>query len=90
LVTSGNWLGSKELSFQNEYQKKYGKMPGATATYAFDGMNLIIEAIKNSEFDREKVQEAMAKINYKGVTGPIQFDQKGNRVGAAKLIKIHR
>ena len=90
LVTSGKWLGSKELSFQNEYQKKYGKMPGAAATYAFDGMNLIIEAVKNSGLDREKIQGAMTKINYKGVTGPIQFDQKGNRVGAAKLIKIHR
>ncbi len=89
LVTSGNWLGSKELSFQNEFQKKYGKMPGAVAAYAFDGMNLIIEAIRRSGLNREKIQEAMSKIHYKGVTGPIQFDEKGNRVGAAELIEIN-
>lgn len=90
LVTSGNWLHSKESSFQNEYQKKYGKIPGAAATYAFDGMNLIIEAIKQSGLNREKVQEAMTKINYKGVTGPIQFGQYGNRLGIYKPMNIHR
>lgn len=89
LVTSGNWLGSKELSFQNEFQKKYGKMPSAVAAYAFDGMNLIIEAVRRSGPDREKIQEAMSKIQYKGVTGPIHFDEKGNRVGAAELIEIN-
>ena len=88
LVTYGNWLGSKDLSFQNTYHKKYGKIPGAAAAYAFDGMNLIIEAIKHSGPNREKVQEAMAEINYKGVTGPIQFDQKGNRMGTVRLINI--
>lgn len=90
LVTSGNWLESKELSFQTEYQKKYAKMPGTVAAYAFDGMNLIIEAVKHAELDREKLQETMAKINYDGVTGLIQFDQKGNRVGPLKLINIHQ
>lgn len=88
LISSGNWFGSKELSFQNDFQKKYGKMPRATAAYAFDGMNLIIEAIKRSGLDREKIQEAMSKIRYKGVTGLIQFDDKGNRVGVPNLIEI--
>lgn len=88
LVTSGNWLGSKPLSFQNEFQKKYDKMPSAVAAYAFDGMNIIIEAIKNSGLDREKLQKSMSNSNYQGVTGPIQFDDKGNRLGNAVLIEI--
>ena len=88
LVTSGNWLGSKDLSFQNEFQKKYGKMPDAVAAYAYDGMNLIIEAVKHSGLDREKIQEAMSKTHYKGVTGSIQFDEKGNRMGPFELIEI--
>lgn len=89
LISSGNWLGSNDLAFQNEFKKKYGKMPNAVAAYAFDGMNLIIEAVKYSGFDRDKIQEAMSKIRYKGVTGSIQFDKKGNRVGAAEMIQIH-
>ncbi len=31
----------------------------------------------------------MSKIHYKGVTGPVQFDEKGNRVGAAEMIEIN-
>ncbi len=89
LVTSGDWLGSKEVSFQNEFQKKYNKIPDAVAAYAFDGMNLIIEAVRISGVDREKIQEAMSKIHYKGVTGPIQFDEKGNRMGPFELIEIN-
>ena len=88
LISSGNWLGSKELSFQNEFQKKYNQKPSAAAAYAFDGMNLIIEAVRQSEIDREKIQEAMSKIHYKGVTGSIQFDEKGNRMGPVELIEI--
>lgn len=89
LATSGNWLESIDLSFQNEFQKKYGKMPDAVAAYAYDGMNLIIEAVKHSGLDREKIQEAMSKTHYKGVTGSIQFDEKGNRMGLFELIEIN-
>jgi len=51
-------------------------------------MNLIIEAIRDSYPDREKVQKSLAKIQYQGVTGLIQFDEKGNRVGTPGLIEI--
>lgn len=89
IITSGNWLQSKELSFQTEFRKEFNEMPGAVAAYAFDGMHLIIEAIKNSGLDREKMQEAMSKTHYEGVTGHIEFDKKGNRAGVIELIKIN-
>jgi branched-chain amino acid transport system substrate-binding protein len=76
------------LFFQKEFQRKYGKMPGAVAAYAFDGMNLVIEAIRDSGIDRENMQKTMSKIHYKGITGSIQFDENGNRVDAAELIEI--
>jgi len=88
LVNSGNLLGQKASSLQNEFQKKYDKMSGAVAAYAFDGMNIIIEAIKNTSFDREKLQKSMSNIDYQGVTGDIQFDDKGNRLGNVGLIEI--
>jgi ABC-type branched-subunit amino acid transport system substrate-binding protein len=88
LINPGNWFGSKALSFRNEFQKRYGKMPGATAAYASDGVNIIIEAIKNAGFNREKLQKSMSNINYQGVTGFIQFDEKGNRLGNVGLIEI--
>ena len=88
LISSVNWLGLKGISFKKEFQKQYNKLPGTVAAYAYDGMNILIEAIRNTGFDREKIQEAMSKINYEGITGTIRFDDKGNRVDAAELIEI--
>ncbi len=85
LISSVNWIGSTGISFKNEFLKKYDKIPGTVAAYAYDGMNVIIQAIRNTGLDREKIQKAMSKTYYEGVTGPIQFDNKGNRVDAAKL-----
>jgi branched-chain amino acid transport system substrate-binding protein len=89
LVPSIIWNGSKTLAFRQEYQKLYGKMPGMVAAYAFDGMNLLIEAIKSSGGpEREKIQQALYNIHYEGVTGRIQFDGKGNREGNIAVVKI--
>ena len=51
-------------------------------------MNLIIEAITSSGYDRDKVHEAMSKSNYKGVTGTVQFDKRGNRRGNPDLKEL--
>jgi len=90
LVTSGNWLDSKNALFNNKFRQKYGKAPSAVAAYAYDGMNLLINAIKRSWPNRTKVKEELSKINYNGVTGLIQFDDKGNRKEAAGLIEIEK
>ena len=87
--TSGNWLDKKPLSFKNEYYKRYNKVPGAIAVYAYDGMNLILESIKLSGFDRTKIQKYLSKIRFKGVTGDVQFDKRGNRLNATEMFKIN-
>jgi branched-chain amino acid transport system substrate-binding protein len=88
LISLGNNIGQKRIDFQNEFKKETGKTPGAVATYAFDGINLIIEAIRNSGFDRDKLQNSLSNIHYEGITGLIQFDDKGNRLGEVSLIEI--
>lgn len=80
--------GLKGLTFTQEFQRTYGKKPGAVAAYTFDGMSLIIEAIRSSGLDRDKIQKYLTKIHFEGVTGPIQFDDKGKRVGKAGLMQI--
>lgn len=82
-VPSGTLSGSKSMTFRQEYQKTFGKMPGRVAAYAFDGMNALVDAIRTSGSpDREKIQQALLKINYEGVTGRIQFDNMGDRRGS--------
>jgi branched-chain amino acid transport system substrate-binding protein len=82
-VPCGSWSKSAYMAFHEEYQKNYGKMPGMVASYAFDGMNILIEAIRTSGGpEKERIQEALSKMQYAGVTGRIQFDSKGNRSGS--------
>lgn len=88
LVTSGHWFNSNGLNFRQEFVKKYGYKPGPVAAYAFDGMNLIIKAIKNAGTEREQIQKFLKEINYNGITGTIRFDDKGNRFGEAGLMEI--
>ena len=58
---------------------KYGHMPGAVAAYAFDGMNILINAVRKSGTDRYEMQKALRGSIYEGVTGTIRFDERGNR-----------
>lgn len=88
LISPGDLFLSNGSVFSKEYKKMYGRFPGAAAAFSFDGMNLLIEAIRSAYPDREKVQKSLALIHYQGVTGLIQFDEKGNRIGTPGLIEI--
>lgn len=88
LISPGDLFLSNGSVFSKEYKKMYGRFPGAAAAFSFDGTNLLIEAIRSAYPDREKVQKSLALIHYQGVTGLIQFDEKGNRIGTPGLIEI--
>ena len=82
LIVAPQWSASGFSSFADEYRKTYGSSPGLAAAYAFDGMNLLIQAIRNAgTSDREQIQKSLEKITYKAVTGTISFDEMGNREG---------
>jgi branched-chain amino acid transport system substrate-binding protein len=83
-----NISGPKSLAFRDEYMRKYGKIPGAVAAYSFDGMTILIEAINKAGTDRENIQKTIAKMHYAGVTGLIQFDEKGKRIGTPGFMEI--
>ena len=88
LISSANYSTSEGFTFQNEFLKNYRQLPGAAAAFAYDGVNLIIESIQNSGTEREAIQKALAGIHFKGITGSIQFDKRGNRNSAVNLVAI--
>jgi ABC-type branched-subunit amino acid transport system substrate-binding protein len=88
LISSGHWFSSGGPGFRQEFLKKYGYQAGPVAAYAFDGMNLIINAIKNAGTEREEIQKYLKHKKYEGITGTISFDDKGNRIGNVMLMKI--
>jgi branched-chain amino acid transport system substrate-binding protein len=87
-VASESKPGAKVLLFRKEFQRTYGRKPGPVASYAYDGINILIEAIRSAGSDREEIQKALTKIHYDGVTGPIKFDDKGRRTGSVGLIEF--
>lgn len=87
-ISTVNWKGANYFTFKNEFQKKYNTLPNATAVYTFDGVNLIIEAIKKGGSNSESIQENLLNINYEGVTGIIQFNNKGRRLGIIEFSEI--
>ncbi len=88
LVSSGQWFTKKGIGFQKKFQEKYGYPPSPVAAYAYDGIHVIIEAVKKAGPDRDKVIEALSTIRYFGSTGEIRFDEKGNRAGKARLMLV--
>lgn len=87
-ISPGFLLNNSGLIFSHEFMKQYGYLPGPVAAFAFDGMNLLIEAVKKTAGDRDKVQESLMNSDYDGITGRIQFDERGNRKGNAGLLRF--
>ena len=87
VLDSGNWMKSNTLHSENG-KDVYRSFSNAIEAYAFDGVNILLNAIEASGFDRGKLNETISKTNYNGTTGKIQFDENGNRVSNMKLVKI--
>ena len=88
LVAPGHWR-ARGQTFRQEFQDTYGYLPSAVAAYAYDGTRVIVQAIEQVGLDRERIRDAVANIHYmQGVTGPIRFDAKGNRLGPVGLVQI--
>jgi len=69
--------------FQEKFNAKYGKVQ-VYAPYAYDAVSVMIAAMKQAgSAEPDKYLPVLAKIQHAGVTGPIQFDEKGDVKGGA-------
>lgn len=76
-------------AFKDHYVERFHQMPNPAASYAYDGVGLVIEAVMQAGPDRQKIRDALKDIDYKkGATGPIHFDSKGNRTSPVFLIRL--
>jgi ABC-type branched-subunit amino acid transport system substrate-binding protein len=75
--------------FKKKYIERYEHMPSPAASFAFDGANLIIEAVRRVGPDREGIRDVLREIKYdSGATGPIEFDPSGNRIAPVFFIRM--
>lgn len=89
LVPLGTWNITEFSAFRKDYRELFGRSPAMVSAFAFDCMNVLIEAIKKAgNSDREKIQKALYGLTFKGVTGSIRFDSGGNRSGNPEIVRL--
>ncbi|RJF97524.1 branched-chain amino acid ABC transporter substrate-binding protein [Noviherbaspirillum saxi] len=65
--------------FRAAFKKKFNVDVQIYAPYVYDAVMVMVEAMKKADSaDPAKYLPELAKINYKGVTGNIAFDNKGD------------
>ncbi len=75
--------------FQRAYKKRFGSEPEVFASYAYDGMNLLIAAIRKVGLNRVRIAEALSEFQtYRGVTGRMIFDGARNNVCPIYLAEV--
>jgi branched-chain amino acid transport system substrate-binding protein len=66
-------------NFIAAFTKKYTREPNALGALGYDAVYIMAEAIKSAgSTDAQKIIDALSKIEYTGVTGPIRFDEEGD------------
>jgi branched-chain amino acid transport system substrate-binding protein len=69
--------------FAEAYKQKFGKNPEPFAAQAYDATAIALKAITaaakgSTPPSREEVARAIRQVKHKGITGDIEFDQKGD------------
>ena len=72
-----------DKKFLEAYKKKFNADPILYSPFTYDATNLLIEAMKKANStDPKKYLPELQKISYTGASGPISFDEKGDRKNA--------
>lgn len=59
--------------FVDGYKAAYNTEPDGFAGYGYDGLNLLVEGLKQAGGDASKLGEVLEKVKYVGVTGEFAF-----------------
>ncbi|MGI9530770.1 ABC transporter substrate-binding protein [Lutimonas sp.] len=80
------------VQFQQDYRARFGLEPDVFAAHAYDGMNLIVEAIRKVGLNRVLIRDVLTDLTtfqgYQGVTGEIVLDESWNDIGEIWMAKV--
>ena len=72
-----------DRKFLDAYKKKFNVAPILYAPFTYDAANLLIEAMKKANSaEPSKYLPELQKLSFSGATGPISFDDRGDRKDA--------
>ena len=77
------------VDFVEAYSTTYGTRPDALAALGYDATGVLLQAIAEAGVDdATAVKDKMADIVYEGVTGKIVFNEFGDPIKGAAIVKI--
>jgi ABC-type branched-subunit amino acid transport system substrate-binding protein len=79
----------KLVAFKQRYKERFGIEPDAYAAHAYDGANMIIDAMRTAGLNRYRIRDELAKMtNYQGVTGEIIMDDAYSDRGPCAIATV--
>jgi branched-chain amino acid transport system substrate-binding protein len=82
----------KLKAFKAAYSRRFGIEPDVFAAHAYDGMNIIIEAINKVGLNRVLIRDVLTDLKtfqgYQGITGKKVFDQTWNDIADIWIAKV--
>jgi branched-chain amino acid transport system substrate-binding protein len=85
--------GQSEMNkkYAVDYKKEYNEEYDTTSAWAYDGLNILVAAIKKGGEDRAKIREAiLATQGYKGVLGTFSFTPNGDGLSEVSVVEIDK
>jgi branched-chain amino acid transport system substrate-binding protein len=80
-------VAAADKAFLDAYKKKFNADPILYAPFTYDAANMLIAAMRKVDSaDPAKYLPELAKMTYKGASGQIAFDDKGDRKDAEMTI----
>jgi branched-chain amino acid transport system substrate-binding protein len=80
------------IAFRKRFRERFGMEPDVFAAHAYDGMNIIIEAIRKAGLNRALIRDILTDLKtfqgYQGVTGKVVFDGTWNNIRPIYLAKV--
>jgi branched-chain amino acid transport system substrate-binding protein len=73
-------------AFVQRYRERFGTAPDPTASFAYDGARLLVEATRKAGLNRARIRDALYEVRrFEGVSGRIRFDTTQNNVSPVIL-----
>jgi branched-chain amino acid transport system substrate-binding protein len=81
---------STAAAFIDRYKKRWNQDPGPYSALEYDAVNVVIDAIRRAKVtDRAAIVKTIAATrDYRGATGTINFDKKGDRASVLYITYI--
>jgi branched-chain amino acid transport system substrate-binding protein len=75
--------------YAEDYKKEYGEEFDGLSAWTYDGLHILVNAIRKAGENRAKIREAIvATQGYKGVLGTFSFTPNGDGLSEVSVVQI--